>query len=197
VLDIARDLTRTADWQQFTKIGTITGDGVTTVFPKPIDMERMPSSAVIQDTVSFWGYRLFQDMNEFIYCQNRGFEPWPGGWIAFNTQFNFVPAPPAGSIAQYPYLTSNWFFDINGTPRGYPGADTDSFGLGDRLMILSLVWRWRQMKKLDWQGDQEIFTKARDEAWQQNNAFGTGVIRKNARTYYPGVQTAWPWTLGP
>jgi hypothetical protein len=197
-LDAARDMTRETDWQQLIKIGSFTGDGTTTVFAKPIDFDHMLRSAILQDTVSFWGYRQFLDMNEFIYYQNHGFAPWPGGWAVFGNQFNFVPAPTAGSVAQYPYVSNYFVTDVNGAGKAGFSADTDTFILGDRLMILALVWRWRQMKKMDWQGDKEIFDKAFDEAWANGGGLGPGVVRRSAwrHPYYHGVQTPWPWTLG-
>src|SRR3546814_5064934 len=50
-----------------------------------------------------------------------------------------------------------------------------------RVITLGLVWRWREMKKLNFAGDQEAFTKALDE-YASKDA-GSKVIRYGGRFF--------------
>src|SRR3546814_17263920 len=78
----------------------------------------------------------------------------------------FTP-PPTGD-ASFPYISKNYALD-SGTLEAKPqfDADTDEFLLidtntakGRRVITLGLVWRWREMKKLNFAGDQEDFTRS-------------------------------------
>src|SRR3546814_6735830 len=58
-----------------------------------------------------------------------------------------------------------------------------------RVITLGLVWRWRAMKKLNFAGAQEAFTKALDE-YASKDA-GSTVIRYGGRFF--NRRGPWPW----
>ncbi|WP_152522343.1 phage adaptor protein [Sphingobium sp. HDIP04] len=193
--EVAQDIAKYQDWQALQSVATITGDGSTEEFDLPADYDRMLVYSDVQDLEAWcWGYRAFDDINQFLYHQARGFGPWPGGWIIYGNKLRFSPAPADGQIATYPYIIKNWAKSSDSTPKAAFDIDTDSFVLPERLLTLALVWRWRENKKLDASGDQEAFIKALDEYGAKDR--GSRPIFKNARRYIAGAYPAWPWALG-
>lgn len=193
--EVAQDVCQYQDWQGLIRLATITGDGTQTGFDLPTDYGRMLLNSDVQDTNNWaWGYHGFTDINEFLYFEERGFLGHPGGWIIYDNQLRFQPAPTAAATARFPYITKNYALDTSTAPKAAFTADTDNFVLPERLLTLGLVWRWRENKKLDATGDQEAFIKALDEYAVKDG--GSRVQRRNAGRNYPGTHVAWPWTLG-
>lgn len=191
--EVAADIARYQDWQALTRLGTVTGDGTKTAFDLPTDYDRMTTGAALADLSSwFWGYHAYTDLNAFLYAEARDFNAAPGGWVIYGNQIRFAPAPTA--TATFPYISSHWAIDTSTATKAAFDADSDSFALPDRLLTLSLVWRWRENKKLDASGDQEAFVKALDEYAAKDT--GSRVYRKNSRRSFPGTHLAWPYELG-
>lgn len=194
--EVAAEIVDYADWQAMTKVHTITGDGETTEFALPDDYGRQLVRSDIQDLDNWaWGYTRITDINDFLYQSRLGFTPFPGGWILYDNNIQFAPAPASGRTATYPYLTAN-FATATDTLEGKAvfSADTDTFALSDRLLTLGLVWKWREMKKLDYTGDQEAFNAALSDAAAKDK--GSRIYRSGRRLPMRGTYAAWPWELG-
>jgi hypothetical protein len=181
VNEVAIDVAKYQDWQALTKIANISGG---TEIDLPDDYDRMILNADIQQSANWvWGYYHISDINEYIYRTNSGWAPYPGGWILFENKLHFSPAPTGN--AQFPYISANWALDMDGTPKPQFTADTDSFALPERLLALGLVWRWREMKKLDYTGDPDAFIKALDE--YAGKDAGSSIIRFNGTRRWPNA----------
>lgn len=195
--EVANDIVDFADWQGLTKLAQINGDGTTTEFALPPDYSRQLLHADIQDTNSWlWGYCRVTDINDFTYWRDRGFTGFPGCWIIYQNQIHFSPAPSDGTTATYPYISNQ--YAVSGDtlePKAQFDADTDTFKLNERLLTLGLVWRWREMKKMDFSGDQEAFMLALSESAAKDK--GSRIYRSGRRTPMRGTYLAWPWQLGP
>lgn len=196
VNEVAEDVAKYQDWQALVKVGTVTGDGTTADFALPADYDRMMLKTDVTDLSAwFWGFGHYADINAFLYAEENGFNPWPGGWIVYGDRLRFAPAPASGQTATFPYVSKEWAVGANTAPKAAFEADTDGFALHERLLTLGLVWRWRENKKLDAVGDQEAFVKALDEYAAKDG--GSCIIRRNGRRGFRGAQTGWPWELGP
>lgn len=195
VNEVATDIMLSHDWQALTKIATINGDGGTTEFPLPADYDRMKLAQHMQDGVSwFWNYTRVQSLDEWILLQSGGWAGVsPGWWILLGNQFQFYPAPASGAMAKYPYISKQYARDSAGAAKDAFTDDGDSFALDGRLLTLALIWRWREMKRLDATGDMENFTKAFDERSARDG--GSRTIRKNGGRVIHAAP-AWPWVLG-
>lgn len=194
VNEVAADIAKSHDWQALTKVHTLTGDGEETVFDLPEDYDRQLLVTSVQDAASWaWGYCHYTDINTFLFLEERGFQPAPGGWIIYGGEMRFVPAPTGSAV--FPYISSHYARD-SATLQNKAAftSDTDDFLLPERLLTLGLVWRWRENKKLDYSGDQEAFTKAISEYASKDK--GSRVIRRGGRIPLRGTFMAWPWELG-
>lgn len=192
--EVATDLMKTHEWQALAKTHTITGDGTTKEFALPSDYDRMLLAAAVQDKTNWlFGYTPIPDLNTWIRVTTSGFLPVPGGWILTGGKFNFVPAPSNGAMAVFPYISKNYALDNSSTPKDAFTREDDSFVLPERLLTLGLIWRWREMKRLDWTADQENFVKALSEYAASDQ--GPVIIRTNAAPR-GNFGVAWPWELG-
>lgn len=195
VNEVAQDIAKYQDWQALSKIHTITGDGTTSDFPLPADYDRMTLMGDMQDRTNWlWGYQPYDNLNDWLYAVDRGFGPFPGGWIITGNRLKLSPTPAAANEASFPYQSRYWAQGADTNYKGAFAADTDSFVLPERLLTLGLVWRWREQKKLDASGDQEAFIKALDEYGSKDK--GSRTIRRNARRTLHGTRLAWPYPLG-
>lgn len=195
VNEVAQDVAQYRDWQGLVKTATITGDGTTTIFDRPADYGRMLIDTDIQDQNSwFWGFIHYDNINEFLFDEMRGFPGYPGAWIMVGDQIRFSTPPAAGQEAIYPYVSANIVRAATTVLKPEFTADDDTFLLPERLLTLGLVWRWRENKKLDASGDQEAFVKALDEYAAKDG--GPFVLRRSSRVGFANVGIAWPWSLG-
>jgi len=192
VNDVADDIASYQDLQTLIRFASFNGDGTDSAFDLPADYDRMMLVTDVQDAASWcWGFERFTDINQFLFYQDRGFIGNPGGWIIYQDQMHFAPAPSVGMVARFPYITKN---KVNGGTKVLFDNDADTFDLPERLLTLGVVWRYREQKKLDAAGDQEAFEKALDEYGGKDK--GSTVIRSRARRRIPGVGYAWPGVLG-
>lgn len=195
--EAATDIMRYTDWQSLISVANFTGDGTITAFPKPDGYDRMMLTADVQDLSNWvWGYQNVASIDEFLWLQARGFGPYPGVWCIFDDAFNFYPAPPAGQLATFPYISQNYAMGSDGVSKPAFTKDDDTFRIpgGDRLLTLWLVWRWRENKKLDATGDMENFAKAMDELAAKDR--GSRVYRSRSSRLRGDFRVAWPYALG-
>ena len=194
--EVARDIALSHDWRALTKIQTVTGDGTTTDFSLPDDYDRMVVGQGVHDgNTWFWDYTACPDLDTWITLQSGSFMALtPGWWIILDQKFQFYPAPPSGQAAKYPYISKNYARSEAGAAQDAFLKDDDTFVIDERLLTLGLIWRWREMKRLDSGGEQASFEKAFGEAAARDK--GAQVIRSRAQRRMPNVSYGWPWPLG-
>lgn len=192
--EVARDILTSNDWQALTKVHTLSANG-DSEFAKPSDYDRMALVADMQRPETWlWGYYHATDANEFMAIQDSGFRGFPGAWVLMGNKFTFAPAP--SGEAKFAYISNQYASDAASLEgKSEFTADTDVYALPNRLLTLGLIWRWREMKKLDFTGDQEAFTKALSEEAAKDK--GSRVIRKGRRFSVPGTYPAWSGFIGP
>jgi hypothetical protein len=67
---------------------------------------------------------------------------------------NFTPEPDAGEECYFEYVTKNWATDTTGaTGKSSFTADDDVSLLDEELLTLGLMWRWKQIKGLEYAED--------------------------------------------
>jgi hypothetical protein len=118
----------------------------------------------------------------------------PGIWTIRKNQFHFMPTPAAGQKAIFPYISKNIFLSQNEAPKDTITSDSDSFVLDERLLTLSLIWKYKAMKGLDYQQEVDDYNIALSQEMTRNK--GARTIRKGCRFRTIGAYPAWPWPLG-
>lgn len=191
----AEEIATDYDWQDLVEFHTITADGEAESYPRPADYERMVERSKIFDPNNWaWGYVHVPNYSEWQFFKERrlGIVP-PGIWQIRKNQFHFMPAPPVGRDAIFPYVTKNVFTDINGAPKARITADTDVFVLDERLLTQAIIWKWKQMKGFDYQQEIDDYNLRLNQCKADDK--GARGIRSFGDPLY-GFPTAYPWPLG-
>lgn len=63
------------------------------------------------------------------------------------------PAPPAGETCAFEYISSNYCQTLGGTPIDSWNDDTDTGILDEKIMTAGIIWRWKQVKGMDYAED--------------------------------------------
>jgi hypothetical protein len=115
---------------------------------------------IVNDTI--WNLSLrfpvFGPLSAQRWAQNKAMfyqGPW-NQYRVFDDQIHFVPTPPAGQSCTFEYTTKYW--TTAGTSEEFV-SDTDSSLLDEKVMVLGLIWRFRQAKGLDFQSDLTKYTR--------------------------------------
>lgn len=84
-------------------------------------------------------------------------------WIERGSQLLMQPTPSAGDEIYGEYVSTNWVQAANGGAfKSSFTDDTDEPLLDADLIELSIIWRFKQRKGLDYAEDMETFERARD-----------------------------------
>lgn len=193
--EAARDIAKSYDWQALIKEHTILGDSVTDGFSLPSDYDRMLVREELYEASNFaWGYCRVTDVNEFLYARRRQIYAQPGIWTIYANLIQFVPVPPTGAEAIFPYISKNIVTPSAGTDQTKFNSDNDTFVLSERLLTLLLIWKWKAMKKLDHASEEADYRKAVSEIAGQDRGvqkFNMGSSRLPA-----DIRRAFPYTIG-
>jgi hypothetical protein len=175
------------DWQALTKRATITGDGSDASFPLPDDYDRMVMKTNLASSASNIDLVKATDLDQWDYFHNHLSTTVPGYWMLLGGELQISPAPGLGVVHSYYYISKNV---VSGSQAAFT-ADTDTFLLPERLLTLSLVWRWRASKRLEYAEDLRNFEIAFGEETATDKGSrilvaGTQRLPYNVKTAYPG-----------
>lgn len=175
------------DWQILTKRATITGDGTDMSFPLPDDYDRMAKKTNLASSATNIDLIKATDLDQWDYFQNHMSTTVPGYWMVLGGEVQIRPAPGAGVVHSYYYISKNI-----ATVKAAFNSDTDAFLLPERLLTLSLIWRWRSSKRLEYAEDMQNFEIAMGEETATDKGSrilvsGRQSVPYNVRTAYPGV----------
>ena len=193
---VARDIADSHDWQTLISTYTINGDGVTSAFPLPDNYDRMLLDTNLYDKVNWaWGYFRIVRADEWMLMKVRD---WglvnPGAWTVLGGNLEFLPAPQNTAQAQFLYVKNERVLDKDGNPKKTFTKDDDSFVLDEDLLTLGIIWRWREMKRMDATNDLANFEKMFSTLSGKDG--GSKVIRTPARWMPWQGRFAYPWPLG-
>lgn len=193
--EAAMDMAAAHDWQVLTEFHEIEADGETSAFPLPSDYDRMVLASDMFDPNGWaWNYHHVTDYGTWIRHLSSGFVLSPGAWMLRGNQFHFSPVPSDGQKAVFPYISNLLFVAESGEMKARAESDQDVFRLDERLLTLSLIWRWRQSKQMDYAEDLRSYETALSQRMARDR--GGRSIRAKARNVPTNVHVGWPWPLG-
>lgn len=194
--EAATDIAKANDWQALTTLKVITGDGVTEGWPLPDDYDRMVNGTDIHSGT--WTYMRYASAATLDTWQDlKALLPAipPGYWTILQNKIEFVPTISSGQDARFYYISNNWARSAAGAAKALFDRDDDAFVLDDRLLTLSLIWRWKSMKGMDYTEDIRNYDIALSQAMARDK--GARTIRKGSNNLSGlNVQVGWPWALG-
>lgn len=107
-----------------------------------------------------------------------------------------TPTPPAGHTLAFEWLSRWWIQSASGAIKRQFTDDTDSFLIERELLKLSLTWRWKKEKGLDYAEEYEEFESRFAEMAAHDTPKGVLYQDHNEREAKPGLSVpAYSWNL--
>lgn len=141
------------DWQRLLTLRTMSGDGAETSFALPADYDRMSATGRVMSSRYGAGLAPARDLDQWLDFGLRPFVGVTGRWIVLGGRFQVMPALADGETAQFYYVSNKIVIDNSNVTKATFTADTDSFLLPERLLVLGLIWQWRSQKRLEYAED--------------------------------------------
>ena len=118
-----------------------------------------------------------------------------GWWRILANELNIYPAPTAGKIIAFEYVSKRWARSSGGSAQAKFMADTDTTVLDEDLLTLEMVWRFRQSRGFA-QYAEDLATCEREKEKAASRDRGTGRIRpeETRNTDWP-PSPAWTGTI--
>jgi hypothetical protein len=85
-------------------------------------------------------------------------------WGYIGGKIRFANAIPLGTEVKFYYITNKSFKGSGGGPKERATIDSDIPRIPERVVALGLIWRWRQMKRLEYAEDMATATIALEQA---------------------------------
>lgn len=185
--EAAADIIKKHEWSMLTRKWSEAGDGVKTNFSFPSDYDRMCLSTRVRvgDSV----IERAADIGSF---ENLNGD-WGNIWFPMSGGVEFTTLVGDGEVVSYTYQSCFYATNQNGAPKRAFDADTDDFRLNGRLLTLGIIWRWRALKRQDYQEDMQNYEVAMSEQMARDG--GARMIRSGGDLRGDFV-TPWPWSLG-
>lgn len=193
------------DWQSYKAVGVLTGNGVKVAFSFPTNYARMLKVARLwPSTQPNSPLTHYQDSDAWLGMQVQNFAPVVGAWTIYGDQIMInisgVAAPLANAATvQFFFITNLQFKDSGGTAKVAVTSDDDQFRLtpetsiGERLLKLGLIYKWKQDKGRPYAQDLSDFEDA--IATQIGADKGSKQIVVGARRTPRGAEIALPWSV--
>lgn len=154
-------LAKKAGWRGLKAKGTITGDGVTTLFDLPADFDRYAPGRKMWEALGISpNFRHLSD-EEFQAAQASQIFLLRKVWRIFGDQVEFYPALDDGQVVTFEYRTTKWVTDTNGVPLGDITTDSDLFLLPEEVLKLGVIWRFKSAKGFTFDQDKINYEEAK------------------------------------
>jgi hypothetical protein len=197
VNETAKAIAEDYDWQRLKVLNTITGDGSEEDWDLPSDYARMPKKA------GLWPSDEPNAPLEHVESEDRwlaldvsDFDAVHGRWILYGNQIHIKPAVASAATVKHFYMSNKLVAASAGaslTKTDFT-VDTDEFFLGDRILRLGIIWRWKAAKGRPYAEDMTNYNIARDQLASGDKGarilhLGNRRIPADVTIAYPGVIT--------
>lgn len=189
-----KDLLKDHDWstlvvrRDFTATGTIPE----TAEP-PSDWARYVANSKIWNVSRLWQMNGPVEPQTWERLTILNSNPVPQIWRMLGGKLAFYPNDISETI-RYEYVSKYWIAVSGGTTYAETWAnDTDTARFPEDLLELSLIWRWKRAKGLDYAEELENFERAKESAIGADRAAAPMDISLPNRGQVP--DNYWPGTI--
>lgn len=183
------------DWQRFSTIHTITGDGSTTAFDLPSDYSRMLVKAQVWSSSLETALSPISDLDRWLELDVQDFDFVVNAWTIYGGQMHIKPALASGVTAQFFYQTDKLVRSAVGTLQSEFIADSDVFLIDERLLKLGMIWQWRANKGLPYAEDLVNYETQLSRVVVRDR--GSKMIRVGSVRMPRDTKTAYPQAIEP
>lgn len=191
-----KDLLKDHDWSVLNTVRNFTATGVT---PEPTeppsDFSNFTANSVIWNTSRLW--QLSGPVEPQTWERNTIFNsnPVPQIWRMLGGKLAIFPNV-ATETMRYEYISKNWIAVMGGSTYAEKWAnDTDTSRIPEDLIELSLIWRWKRAKGLDFGEELENYERAKESAIGADRAAQPISLSMPNRGEVP--DNYWPGTIIP
>ncbi|RFB97839.1 hypothetical protein B5K08_05890 [Rhizobium leguminosarum bv. trifolii] len=189
-----RDLMREHDWsalmvrRQF----AATGANPEPAEP-PADWNRFAANATIWNAARLWQLNGPVEPQSWQRQTILNSNPVPQIWRMASGKLDIYPNI-AGETMEYAYISGFWVAVNGGAATADTWAnDTDTARLPEDLLELSLIWRWKRAKGLDYGEELAGFERSKEAAIGADRAASPVDLSLPVRSGAP--ETYWPGTI--
>jgi len=193
--DIAQGVAEAYDWQLFNTLGTHTGDGSKEDFDLPSDYSRMLKKAQVWSSSLETPLTPISDVDKWLGIDIQSFDFVVNAWIIFGGQKHIKPALANTVTAKYYYQSNLIVTPDAGANQTEFTADTDTFRLSERLLKLGIIFRWREIKGLDYAESMDRFEDLKSKLMSADK--GSRMIRLGVVRMPSDVKQAYPQNIIP
>ncbi len=193
------------DWQAYKAIGTLTGDGSALDFAFPANYARMLLEAKMwPSSQPNRPLHHVMDSDEWLGLQVQNFSGIYGSWTVYGDRIHVRIAGPSDPLGladttKFFYVTNLQFADNAGNPKVAITADSDVFRLtpersvGERLLKLGLIYKWKQDRGRPYAQDMSDFEDACSKLIAGDKGSKSIVIgRQRYPTGFTDIALPWP-----
>lgn len=168
--DIGDEVVGRNFWQRLNIPGTITGDGVTSFWPIPVDFYGLSPGLQFMSskypTMPLVGPITSEEM---VQLKALVTSAAPSAWRIINNNFEFFPILSAGEVLSYNYYSSQWILTVTGTRSLRWTSDTDGSLIDEKVLTRGLEWRWKAAKGFDYAEEFRRYEQTLDRADGRQN----------------------------
>lgn len=101
---------------------------------------------------------------------------------------HLYPAPPAGETVAFDYVAKSWCQSAVSVAQTRWAADDDTGILSEDLMLLGIIWRWKQQKGMDYGEDFSTYEKEVMHAAARDGGRRVISLDEDAYEYQPTIR---------
>jgi hypothetical protein len=154
----ARVLARRWTWQRLQRTATFTALAQTTqTGALPADFDNRLLAETFWNNSRNWGVEGPLDPQEWQQrVRSVGQGPY-AAWRLVGNTIEMAPVPIAGEAYSFAYMTRNVCASAGGVEQATWAADSDVGLLDEELMLLGLIWRFKQSRGMDYAEDMATY----------------------------------------
>lgn len=156
--EMAERIARGHEWQKFSRIHTLSGDGTTEDFSLPSDYDRMLVKSQVWSSSLETPLSPITDLDKWLGLDVQSFDFVVNAWTIYGGLMHIKPALASGVSAKFFYQSNLIVAPASGDNKATFTADTDTFRLDEQLLKLATIWRWKEAKGqayAEWMQDYE------------------------------------------
>jgi hypothetical protein len=152
------------DWTSFIAFHTLTGDGVSTSFPLPVDYRRLLIDGNIYTSMTPQTPLVFiSSFDEWMRRIASNYWTFSGQYIIQGSNILIQPPPGVGVSINFAYVTSKIINNVSPQPTTQSDtfrSDDDTTVLDERLLKLGMIYRWKADKGTPYAEDMGTYIDA-------------------------------------
>ena len=181
------------DWQLFSTIGTLTGDGSAEAFDLPSDYDRMATDAEVWSSALESPLTHISSQNRWLGLDIQSFDFIINAWILYGGQLQIKPALANTVTAQFFYQSNLIVEDSAAATKAQFTADDDVYRLDEGLLELGCIWEWKSNKGQSYAEYLETFEEKKERLVNRDR--GARIVRIGRARFPSDVNIAYPQTI--